>query len=402
MQRLVEEGYVHALSGGNALATHDLEGAMFHTALGQDIRTQQSMPNGHYNHLDTINRVWRSGSIAQFVDDYDLHDGIMHACAKKNIPFLLAGSIRDGGPLPETIEDVYESQHQIRVLSRMATTVICMATMLHTFATGNITPSYHVNEGGTVRPVCIYAVEASEFVVNKLHDRRSLGGKDDCDQRPGLHLHCGQGAWRDLGAARAADALRAAGAFRAADALQHKIDDMVLDCLARLRVLPLYEALHVLDARLPVEQCPNEELPLGADSGGVKRLPAHGEIPVRETLGCTNDLLHECVEAIADEQVFHRGIDDHQASRRKLPRPAQVVDVLLAHIVFLVIDCLLEKRAAGILGCCHGGCDNAAKLQVAAAFIVDANGRIGYQHIRHPRLLCVAHGVIAMCVRPLV
>lgn len=170
MQRLVEEGYVHAHSGGNALATHDLEGAMFHTALGQDIRTQQSMPNGHYNHLDTINRVWQSGSIAQFVDDYDLHDGIMHACAKKNIPFLLTGSIRDGGPLPETIEDVYESQHQIRMLSRRA-------TMLHTFATGNITPSYHVNEGGTVRPVCIYAVEASEFVVNKLHDRRSLSAK---------------------------------------------------------------------------------------------------------------------------------------------------------------------------------------------------------------------------------
>lgn len=177
MQRLVEEGYVGALSGGNALATHDLEGAMFHTALGQDIRTQQSMPNDHYNHLDTINRVRRSGSIAQFVDDYDLHDGIMYACVKKNIPFLLAGSIRDDGPLPETIADVYESQHQIRVLSRKATTVICMATMLHTIATGNITPSYHVDDDGTVRPVYIYAVDASEFVVNKLHDRGSLSAK---------------------------------------------------------------------------------------------------------------------------------------------------------------------------------------------------------------------------------
>lgn len=177
MQRLVEEGYVGALSGGNALATHDLEGAMFHTALGQDIRTQQSMPNGHYNHLDTINRVRRSGSIAQFVDDYDLHDGIMYACVKKNIPFLLAGSIRDDGPLPETIADVYESQHQIRVLARKATTVICMATMLHTIATGNITPSYHVDDDGTVRPVYIYAVDASEFVVNKLHDRGSLSAK---------------------------------------------------------------------------------------------------------------------------------------------------------------------------------------------------------------------------------
>ena len=92
MQRLVEEGYVGALSGGNALATHDLEGAMFHTALGQDIRTQQSMPNGHYNHLDTINRVRRSGSIAQFVDDYDLHDGL-HVRVREEEHPLSAGGV---------------------------------------------------------------------------------------------------------------------------------------------------------------------------------------------------------------------------------------------------------------------------------------------------------------------
>jgi lysine-ketoglutarate reductase/saccharopine dehydrogenase-like protein (TIGR00300 family) len=177
MQRLVEEGYVDALSCGNALATHDLEGAMFHTALGQDIVTQEVTPNGHYHHLDTINRVRNSGSIAQFIDDYDLHDGIMCACVRKGVPYVLAGSIRDDGPLPETIGDAYEAQHEMRVLARKATTVICMATMLHTIATGNMTPSYYVNGDGTVRPVYMYAVDASEFVVNKLHDRGSLSAR---------------------------------------------------------------------------------------------------------------------------------------------------------------------------------------------------------------------------------
>lgn len=177
MQRLVEEGYVHVLSGGNALATHDLEGAMFHTALGQDIHTQRSVPNGHYHHLETINRVRRSGSIAQFIDDYGIDNGIMYACVKKGVPFVLAGSIRDDGPLPEVVGNVYEAQRQLRTVAREATTVICMATMLHTIATGNLTPSFHVDKDGRVRPVYLYAVDASEFVVNKLHDRGSLSAR---------------------------------------------------------------------------------------------------------------------------------------------------------------------------------------------------------------------------------
>ena len=174
MAALVREGYCHALLAGNALATHDLEGALLHTALGQDIYTQQSQPNGHYNHLDVCNKVRRCGSIPAFIEDYGLDDGILCACVKKGVPFVLAGSIRDDGPLPEVIGNVYEAQNAMRDQVRGATTVICLATMLHTIATGNMTPSFRVLPDGTIRPVYLYAVDADEFVVNKLLDRGSL------------------------------------------------------------------------------------------------------------------------------------------------------------------------------------------------------------------------------------
>ena len=174
MQAMVENGYVSGLQAGNALATHDLEGAYLHTALGQDIYTQRSVPNGHYNHLDVINRVRRSGSIAQFIRDSGIDDGIICSCVKKNVPFVLTSSIRDDGPLPEVIADAYEGQTKIRELVKRATCVICLATMLHTIAVGNMTPSFRVLPDGTVRPLFLYAVDADEFVVNKLLDRGSL------------------------------------------------------------------------------------------------------------------------------------------------------------------------------------------------------------------------------------
>lgn len=174
MQAMIEHGYVYGLMAGNALATHDLEGAQFHTALGQDIYTQRSQPNGHYHHLDVINRVRRSGSIPQFIEDYQIDNGIIYSCVKNEIPIVLTGSIRDDGPLPEVIGDAYEGQTQMRKMVSKATTVICLATMLHTIATGNMTPSYKVLEDGTVRPVFLYTVDADEFVVNKLLDRGSL------------------------------------------------------------------------------------------------------------------------------------------------------------------------------------------------------------------------------------
>lgn len=174
MQALVENGYAHGLLAGNALATHDLEAGLLHTALGQDIYTQRSQANGHYNHLDVLNKARGSGSIPQFIEDYNIDNGIMYSLVKKNVPFVLTGSIRDDGPMPEVIADAYAGQDAMRSLAKKATTVICLATMLHTIATGNMTPSFHVTEDGTVRPVFLYCVDADEFVVNKLLDRGSL------------------------------------------------------------------------------------------------------------------------------------------------------------------------------------------------------------------------------------
>ena len=174
MAALIEKGYCQGLLAGNALATHDLEAALYKTALGQDIYTQQSRPNGHYNHLDICNRVRRCGSIPKFIQEFELDDGILCSCVKHQIPFVLTGSIRDDGPLPEVTGNVYTGQDAMREQLRKATSVICLATMLHTIAAGNMTPSFRVLRDGTVRPVYFYAVDASEFVVNKLHDRGSL------------------------------------------------------------------------------------------------------------------------------------------------------------------------------------------------------------------------------------
>ncbi|MBR6789246.1 MAG: hypothetical protein IKM31_00095 [Oscillospiraceae bacterium] len=174
MQALVENGYAHGLLAGNALATHDLEAAVLHTALGQDIYTQRSQPGGHYNHLDVINRVRASGSIPKFIKDQCVDNGIMYSIVKNDIPFVLTGSIRDDGPLPEVIGDAYAGQSAMRDLVKKATTVVCLATMLHTIAAGNMTPSFRVLPDGTVRPLFLYCVDADEFVVNKLLDRGSL------------------------------------------------------------------------------------------------------------------------------------------------------------------------------------------------------------------------------------
>ncbi|MBS6954307.1 MAG: hypothetical protein KH230_13910 [Enterocloster asparagiformis] len=175
--RLVMNGYVDALLAGNALATHDLEGAYLKTALGQNIYTQHSQPNGHYNHIDTINQVKLHGSIPEFIEKEGIDNGIMYSCVKKQVPFVLVGSIRDDGPLPEVYSDVYEGQNAMRDCVRKATTVICMATTLHSIATGNMTPSFRVLPDGTIRQVYFYSVDVSEFAVNKLGDRGSLSAK---------------------------------------------------------------------------------------------------------------------------------------------------------------------------------------------------------------------------------
>lgn len=173
MEFIIDNGYAHVVFGGNAVATHDLEGALFGTALGQDIYTRENMHNGHYHHLDAINMINKSGSITQGIKEYGIDNGLMHSCVKNNVPFVLAGSIRDDGPLHGVIDDMSMVQDAMRVHTKKATTIVCLATQLHTIATGNLTPSYVV-VNDEVRPVYIYAVDVSEFVLNKLRDRGTL------------------------------------------------------------------------------------------------------------------------------------------------------------------------------------------------------------------------------------
>ena len=173
LTKLINNGYVDAFLGGNAVATHDLEAGVYNTALGQDIYTQCSIKDGHYHHLDLLNKARKYGSIEKLIEEENITSGLIHSCVKNNVPIVLGGSIRDDGPLPIVIADVYEAQEQMRNQVRKATTVICMATQLHTIATGNMTPSFRVVDG-EVRPIYFYTVDTSEFAVNKLKDRGSL------------------------------------------------------------------------------------------------------------------------------------------------------------------------------------------------------------------------------------
>ncbi len=173
MQGLIENGYCHALMAGNALATHDLEAAYFGTGLGQDIYSQELQSMGHYNHLDILNEVRSAGTINSSLKKLNITNGIIWACEKNKVPYILAGSIRDDGPLPETMSDVYHSQDAMRTHARKATTVITMATQLHSIAFGNMTPSYRIMDDGEIRPVFFYVVDMSEFSADKLANRGS-------------------------------------------------------------------------------------------------------------------------------------------------------------------------------------------------------------------------------------
>lgn len=173
MISLIENGYVDAILAGNALAAHDLEGAVYKTALGQDIYSQESVPDGHYHHLDIINAARGSGSLDQFIARQAIDESVVNACLKHQVPLVLAGSIRDDGPLPGVIADVYEAQDAMRRHAKKATTVLCLATQLHSIATGNMTPAYQLVDDA-VRPVYIFSVDVSEFAVNKLRDRGTL------------------------------------------------------------------------------------------------------------------------------------------------------------------------------------------------------------------------------------
>jgi len=174
---LIRRGYVHGLLAGNALAVHDLEAALFQTALGQEIYAKRPVHLGHYHHLDALNLIRGAGSMARAMETGLIKEGVMHALWQERLPYVLAGSIRDDGPLPEVVTDALAAQDAMRVLGNRATTVMAVASQLHGIATGNLTPMYRVQADGLVRPVYFYYVDMSEFAADKLANRGSLAAR---------------------------------------------------------------------------------------------------------------------------------------------------------------------------------------------------------------------------------
>ncbi|MDD2473341.1 MULTISPECIES: TIGR00300 family protein [unclassified Methanoculleus] len=161
LARMIREGYIDVLFAGNALATHDIESNLFGTSLGMDIKTGKLITGGHKHHIYAISEIMRAGSIKNAVDQGVVTGGIMYECVKKGIPFVLAGSIRDDGPLPDVIPNVVEAQDAMRRNLQGVGMVLMVATLLHSIAVGNCLPSY-------VKTVCVDINPAS---VTKLMDR---------------------------------------------------------------------------------------------------------------------------------------------------------------------------------------------------------------------------------------
>jgi len=163
LARLVELGFVSVLFGGNAIAVHDIEAAMFGTSLGVSLSEGTAAHGGHQHHLRAINVVRGHGSIAAAVAAGDITSGLMYTLVKTGTPFVLAGSIRDDGPLPDVITDVMVAQREMRGYAQRAGSCLMLSTMLHSIATGNMLPA-------SVTTVC---VDINPAVVTKLADRGS-------------------------------------------------------------------------------------------------------------------------------------------------------------------------------------------------------------------------------------
>lgn len=161
---LIRRGYVHKLFAGNALATHDIEQALFGTSLGVHLADATVAEAGHEHHLRAINRVRRCGSIRAAVEQGVLTSGVMYECVRHNVEFLLAGSIRDDGPLPDVVTDAVEAQVAMRAAIRDVSFCLMIATMLHSVAVGNLLPAW-------VKVVC---VDINPSTVIKLSDRGSF------------------------------------------------------------------------------------------------------------------------------------------------------------------------------------------------------------------------------------
>jgi len=158
---LIKSGYIDGVLAGNALAVHDIEYATLGTSLGMNVHDATLAYHGHRNHMDTINAVFKAGSIANMVKSKKLTKGIMYECVKNKVPFVLAGSIRDDGPLPDVITDVAQAQREYKKVLKDASMVIMISTMLHSIATGNMLPAN----------VKVIVVDISQPTVTKLMDR---------------------------------------------------------------------------------------------------------------------------------------------------------------------------------------------------------------------------------------
>ena len=160
---LVRGGYVSGLLAGNALAVHDLESALFGTSLGIALETGKPVFEGHRNHIRAINTVFAHGSIRAAVENGAVKSGVMFECVKGSVPYLLAGSLRDDGPLPETEMNMLAAQKAYAALVKGADMVVMLSSMLHSIATGNMIPAW-------ARTIC---VDINPAVVTKLSDRGS-------------------------------------------------------------------------------------------------------------------------------------------------------------------------------------------------------------------------------------
>lgn len=167
----IRNGYVQALLGGNAVAVHDLEAAIFGTTLGMT-SSGEGVEGGHALHMRAINQIRRAGGIAPAVRAGLVTSGIMHALVECGVPFVLAGSIRDDGPLPEVIPDTLTAQDAMRAVTAEATFAVFVATALHAIAVGNMLPAFvDAPQPEDLRPLTTICVDQTEFVVNKLRDR---------------------------------------------------------------------------------------------------------------------------------------------------------------------------------------------------------------------------------------
>jgi lysine-ketoglutarate reductase/saccharopine dehydrogenase-like protein (TIGR00300 family) len=163
MVALVEAGYVDVLFAGNALATHDIESALYGTSLGVDLSRGRGVEHGHEHHIRAINTIRKAGSIAAAVEQGVLTSGVMHAIVKKGTTFVLVGSVRDDGPLPDVYTDVLEGQRAMRAALDGVGYCLMAATMLHSVATGNILPA----------SIPLTCVDINPATVTKLADRGS-------------------------------------------------------------------------------------------------------------------------------------------------------------------------------------------------------------------------------------